>query len=353
MCGKLSFVPDSEYMEQEADRWRELFRQADLLPTTASPWKRRQRGRDFEQILRGMLAEAELAPRANFRPRGEEIDGSFLHRDRVMLLEAKWTQDPLPASSIYEFRGKVEGKVCGTIGVFISMSGFSKDAVNALVAGKTINTILFNGDDMRAIAARKFSIGSALDQKLRAAADEGTPFWPLSDPMTFRTVASSLEGAPARVKVVVVEGRSDAFLVHTLADELGSSVFQLVVLPAGGVLNLSAVANVVRAAGNDVVIIADGDGDRKAIRRLINDDLEDFGPGTGRYPSIFVFDRTLEEELGLVEGFTGRQPRGLEFDPQRLREDIRRANIPVRAERNPKIRELLAELGIPEQTRSR
>lgn len=62
-------------------------------------------------------------------------------------------RDPLPASSIYQFRGKVEGKLVGTIGVFISMSGFSNDAADALVAGKVISTVLFNGDDMRAVAA--------------------------------------------------------------------------------------------------------------------------------------------------------------------------------------------------------
>jgi len=60
-----------------------------------------------------MLADEGLAPRIRFRPSGEEIDGSFLHQGRVMLLETKWTQDPLPASSIYQFRGKVEGKPRG------------------------------------------------------------------------------------------------------------------------------------------------------------------------------------------------------------------------------------------------
>jgi hypothetical protein len=131
-----------------------------------------------------MLAEEGLAPRTNFRPDGEEVDGSFFHRGRVMLLEAKWTQGPQPASSIYEFRGKVEGKLVGTIGVFISMSGYSADAVNALVAGKVINTILFTGDDMRAVVAGQVSFADALDRKLRAAAEDGTPLSPLRDPVS-------------------------------------------------------------------------------------------------------------------------------------------------------------------------
>jgi hypothetical protein len=41
------------------------------------------------------------------------------------LLEAKWHRDEfeLPASTIYEFKGKVDGKLVGTVGIFISMSG--------------------------------------------------------------------------------------------------------------------------------------------------------------------------------------------------------------------------------------
>src|SRR6202011_1415515 len=97
----------------------------------------------------------------------------FFYQGRVLLLEAKWTQDPQPASSIYQFRGKVEGKLIGTIGVFISMSGYSVAAVAALMAGKVINVILFNDDDMRAIASGQFSFGDALDRKLRDAAEYG------------------------------------------------------------------------------------------------------------------------------------------------------------------------------------
>jgi hypothetical protein len=68
-----------------------------------------------------------------------------------MLLEVKWRVDPQPASTLYQFMGKVNGKLVGTIGLFVSMSGFSPDAVDALVAGKELNLILMDGDDVRAL----------------------------------------------------------------------------------------------------------------------------------------------------------------------------------------------------------
>lgn len=342
-------MPDGRGADQTEDRWRNLFMRADQLEATARPEERRRRGRDFEQILHGTLTEAGLAPRIRFRPVGEEIDGSFFHRGRVMLLEAKWTQDPLPASSIYQFRGKVEGKLVGTIGVFISMSGFSPDAVNALIAGKVINTILFDGDDMRAVAAGQVDFAAALDQKLRAAAESGTPFLPLRDPVSGRLFDITYEaGGPRLTRMVVVEGPFDALLVHALADELGPSAYQLEVLAAGGTFNLAALANAAYGAGNSdpVVIIADGDGQPAVVQHRIESGLGALSPEAAGQMAILVFDPTFEEALGVLEGFAVGRRRVLELDRSLLRDRVRAANVRQLAEDNPEVRRLLRALGL-------
>lgn len=74
----------------------------------------------FERIINALLSREALDPRTSFRPLGEEIDGFFELRDRTYLLEAKWRRDPLPASDLYAFKGKVDGKLVGTIGVLMS-----------------------------------------------------------------------------------------------------------------------------------------------------------------------------------------------------------------------------------------
>ena len=70
--------------------------------------------------------------------------------------------------------GKVNGKLVGTIGLFASMSGFSRDSVDALVAGKELNLILMDGDDVRAVVCGDIAIEDAIQLKLRAAAEAGT-----------------------------------------------------------------------------------------------------------------------------------------------------------------------------------
>lgn len=325
-----------------------MFQRADRLEATASAEEKRQRGRDFERVLEGMLADEGLAPRIRFRPSGEEIDGSFFHRGRGMLFEAKWTQDPLPASSIYQFRGKVEGKLVGTIGVFISMSGFSADTVNALRAGKVVNTILFDGDDMRAVADRQVGFAEALDRKLRVAADIGTPFWPLRDPVSRQLVeVPGGEGEPRPTIVVIVEGYFDALLVHALANELGPSPYELEVLPAGGTFNLAALANEASAARNgEPVIIADGDGHPQAVRRQIEGDLDEFSSEAVSRRSIFVFDPTFGKALGVWEGFVEGRRRGPEFDLQLWSEKVRNTDIRGVAGSNREVERLLSRLGL-------
>jgi Restriction endonuclease len=321
------------------------------LTTDASADERRTRGREFEQMLRGMLTEADLAPRIRFRPVGEEIDGSFFHRGRVLLLEAKWTRDRLPASSIYQFRGKVEGKLVSTIGVFISMGGFSPDAVDALVADKVINTTLFDGDDIRAVAAQQIDFPDALDQKLRAAAETGTPYLPLRDPVSERPFDIAPQAGGPDLTLVVVEGPFDALLVHALADEFGPASRQLQVLPAGGTFNLAALANATQAAGtgNRVVIIADSDGQPQAIRRRIQAGLDPAGPETAGQTEIIVFDPTFEEVLGVSNGVVAGRRRELERDRSVLRDRMRAAGIRQLARRNPEVRQFLQALGLGRQ----
>jgi hypothetical protein len=330
-----------------ATEWRGLFREADSLDTAALAAEKRRRGREFEKILLGMLAEAQLEPRIRFRPDGEEIDGSFFHRGRVLLLEAKWTQGPQPASSIYQFRGKVEGKLIGTIGVFISMSGYSEDAVDALIAGKVLNVILFSDDDMRAIASGQFSFCDALDRKLRDAAEYGTPFSPLRDPVSRQPLyREQALGEPRRARAVIVEGLFDAVLVHALAGALGPSAFELEVVPVGGVANLGALAGAANSIGftDGVVIIADGDGQPVARRRKIENDLASRSPDLVQQTDIIVLDPSFEEALGI-----DRPPARLRRptrDGRLLDVKLQAADVRLVAARNPNVRQLLVSLGL-------
>jgi hypothetical protein len=81
------------------------------LPSDADGNAKRARGFAFERLLVKLFAHDKLEPRAGYKPAGEQIDGSIYLDGLVYLLEAKWHADPLPASTLYQFKGKVDGKL--------------------------------------------------------------------------------------------------------------------------------------------------------------------------------------------------------------------------------------------------
>jgi hypothetical protein len=108
------------------------------LPADADAASLRQRGYRLEALICDLLRADDLDSRTSYRIKGEQIDGSFSLDGKIFLIEAKWHRDQLPASALYEFKGKIDGKLVGTVGIFLSMSGYSSDAIDVLGLGKSL-----------------------------------------------------------------------------------------------------------------------------------------------------------------------------------------------------------------------
>lgn len=135
-----------------------------------------QRGFAFERLLTDLFAAFDLAPRGSFRLTGEQIDGSFHHGAHTYLLEAKWHGQRLGQSELLVFSGKVGGKAQWTRGVFISLSGYTDEGLEAFARGKQTNIICFDGLDLHAILDGKVSLPTLIAMKTRAAAESNAAF---------------------------------------------------------------------------------------------------------------------------------------------------------------------------------
>lgn len=288
-----------------------------------------------------MLEEAGLEPRLSYRPLGEEIDGSFVLNGRTMLLEAKWTQAPHPASSLYQFRGKVDGKLVGTIGLFVSMAGFSADAIDALVAGKHLNLILADGNDIREVVSRKVDIARMIDRKLRAAAEAGTPY--------FSIVGA---GKPVARKVFVVEGPFDRRALLSIMRLFGepSRLDVPDIIPAGGPANLTRIVEAIAPGLREstrFILVADGDDLSARTRR----DLQEISDkdAFGHLVKVIVLSPDLDHALGLAPsqtlGWDGRR-RLRPLDDDQLDTLIGNADLGGRAAQDPAVADLLHELDV-------
>lgn len=131
------------------------------------------RGYQFERYLNGLFKDCALEPRESFRIKGEQIDGSFVLRNNVYLLEAKWTNKPTEKSDLVVFNEKVSSKSGFTRGLFIRFAGYSNDAVETFCNGREVKIVLMTVQELAVALTREMDISTVLWNKVRALAEEG------------------------------------------------------------------------------------------------------------------------------------------------------------------------------------
>ena len=131
-----------------------------------------QRGYDLEKFLTNLFDLFDLDPRAAFRITGEQIDGSFSFEGTDYLVEAKWVNNPVGAKDLDSLAGKLSRKLDNTLGLFVSISGFSKDAISTHSSGRRL-VLLLDGSDLIAILDNRIKLDELIRRKRRNAAETG------------------------------------------------------------------------------------------------------------------------------------------------------------------------------------
>lgn len=317
------------------------------LSGSAPALQKRQRGFDFERVLKRLLDADGLEPRASYKSKGEQIDGSFYLDGTFILLEAKWHAEPIPASTLYQFKGKVDGKLVGTLGVFISMSGYSEDAVDALTAGKSLNLILFNKEDIDAAIAGNQGFKTILKVKLRKAAEEGLVYYPTAielvenagaervaierlhfDRMTDRVLGRL--GPSSADLIIVCEGDADREVLAHLAKKIlehSPSSKKIEVISALGKMGVPKIANSLLMSQPEVRVLAvvDSDDDIEGTRSMLDKIIT-----SANWVPIIIHP-SIEQWLGLTKEQVRRYPRFEVYSKALLNLDMKelRATDPV------------------------
>lgn len=130
------------------------------------------RGKLFETFLRELFSRQSVKMGDHFCLKGEEIDGTFKFEGENYIVEAKWQEASVSTGQLYHFAHKVDGKMHGR-GLFVSVNGFSRDGIEAIVRGKQIQTILMDGEDLSHVLEERLTLESLLDYKIRAAQTRG------------------------------------------------------------------------------------------------------------------------------------------------------------------------------------
>ncbi len=168
-----------------------------------------QRGIQLEKFIGKICMNEGHLYRKPYRPKGEQVDGAVQVLGKTYLLEIKYQNRPIPASKVYEFRGKIEGKLSGTLGIFWSMSGYSEDCLQAVRIGKDLNVILFDRSDLDAILDEEIKFNELLQEKVWIATTSGVVYYPSSQ-------RGDLRETDGPKFIFLVEGETDSLIVFDL-----------------------------------------------------------------------------------------------------------------------------------------
>jgi hypothetical protein len=124
-----------------------------------------ERGYDLEKLLNTLFRLFDLTPRSPFKRTGEQIDGSFvLDRDHY-LLEAKWTKDRVILGDLRDLDGAVGSSLDNTLGLFISIEGFSEEGLTAYLQGTRPRIVCMDGADLFMVLDGRIDLADLLQRK--------------------------------------------------------------------------------------------------------------------------------------------------------------------------------------------
>jgi hypothetical protein len=135
-----------------------------------------RRGYLLETFLNDLFDFEGLDPRRSFKLKGEQIDGAFAWQTRTYLVEAKWVKEPVAGVDFGAFDYKIRGKTVDTRGLYISVNGYSAEAITGLNAKGDLKFVCIDGAHiMRALISDE-GLSPILERIWRHANETGESY---------------------------------------------------------------------------------------------------------------------------------------------------------------------------------
>ncbi|WP_063734369.1 restriction endonuclease [Streptomyces sp. RTd22] len=137
-----------------------------------------KRGTDFEGFINKLFGLYDLEPQAAYILEHEQIDGAFMFDTDHYVLEAKWWKKAIGRPLLDVFKANIERKGKNTLGLYISMSGFTSDALE--VYSYSTPFITMDGNDFMAVLERRMRLDDLIAHKRKHASRTGHCYLPVS-----------------------------------------------------------------------------------------------------------------------------------------------------------------------------
>jgi Restriction endonuclease len=127
------------------------------------------------RFLRDLFLAHDLKPRSPFRLHTEQIDGAFELDGTYFIVEAKWEKERVGHRPLDSFAREVERRLDNTLGLFVALSGFTEEGLEAVRKSRP-TIILFDGQDLAIVLQGLEDFVELLRRKIRHAAQTGDPY---------------------------------------------------------------------------------------------------------------------------------------------------------------------------------
>jgi hypothetical protein len=111
---------------------------------------------------------------------GEQIDAAFELEGWHYIVECRWRAKLADIRELDGLLGQIGRSGRQTMGLFLSINGWSKNVVGLLKQNQNKSIILMEGFDLRTVLAQPFDLRTLLKAKLRALNLEAEPYLSIS-----------------------------------------------------------------------------------------------------------------------------------------------------------------------------
>ena len=170
----------AERQRQAIQSQQTLHRLNDGLNALARSLGEQKAGYDFQEWFYELLDFSEIVNRRPYVHKGRQIDGSLTVSGTTYLVELKFTTGQAEATDIDSFYKKITTKADNTMGVMVSMSGYSSVARQE-ASGERTPMLLLDHSHLYMVLGGIIGFADLVDRVRRHAAQTGEAYLATND----------------------------------------------------------------------------------------------------------------------------------------------------------------------------
>lgn len=139
-----------------------------------------QGGYDFQDWFYDLLDYSEIQNRRPYVTNGRQIDGSLTLDGTTYLVELKFTASQATATDIDSLKAKVDDKADNTMGIMVSISGYSSVAITQ-ASGRQTKLLLLDAMHLYLFLSGAISFAEIISRVRRHASQTGEAYLPAAN----------------------------------------------------------------------------------------------------------------------------------------------------------------------------